>query len=107
MNNSTNSMHPCPCRFIVTQHRQTVNVQDPARLASFLELLIGTSGFGERVGRLQKELEQSYAAQEEAEAEADRCARLGMAGWSGWLAGLAGRPAGGRCAGLGVAGWPD
>lgn len=33
-----------PCRFVVTQHRQAVQVQDPAQLAGFLELLIGTAG---------------------------------------------------------------
>lgn len=35
---------PPQCRFVVTQHRQAVSVQDPAQLARFLELLIGTAG---------------------------------------------------------------
>lgn len=34
----------------MTQHRQAVDVQDPAKLARFLELLIGTAGYEDRVG---------------------------------------------------------
>lgn len=32
------------CRMVVMQHRQAVAVQDPAELARYLELLIGTAG---------------------------------------------------------------
>lgn len=44
------------CRFIVTQNRQAVQVQEPAQLASFLELLIGTAGLEEQLAALGAEV---------------------------------------------------
>ncbi|PRW44928.1 nuclear condensin complex subunit isoform A [Chlorella sorokiniana] len=54
-------------RFVVTQHRQAVSVQDPAQLARFLELLIGTAGFEEQLEALGKEVATQAAAYDQAE----------------------------------------
>ena len=57
-------------RLVVTQHRQAVAVQDPVRLARFLELLIGSAGYEERLGEAAQQLEQQGAAFDAAEAQA-------------------------------------
>jgi hypothetical protein len=56
----------------VTQHRQAVSVQDPVKLAGFLELLIGTAGYQERVAELQRQREAACTQQEAAEEEVAR-----------------------------------
>ncbi len=43
------------CRFVVTQHRQAVAVQDPVQLSRFLELLIGTAGLEEELSAVAAE----------------------------------------------------
>lgn len=59
----------------MTQQRQAVSsVHDPVKLAAFLELLLGTAGYAERVGRLRGEVEGLWGRQEEVEEEAARWA---------------------------------
>ena len=56
LKNSTLERCPrLPRRFVVTQHRQAVQVAEPAQLARFLELLVGTAGMEEALRALGEE----------------------------------------------------
>ncbi|GAB4817139.1 hypothetical protein N2152v2_004185 [Parachlorella kessleri] len=59
-------------RMVVTQHRQAVNVQDPVKLAGFLELLIGTAAYQEQVEALRAQVRETCAEQDTAEDEVSR-----------------------------------
>lgn len=52
---------------MVTQHRQAVQVAEPAALARFLELLIGTAALGEQLAELEREAAAQASAYDEEE----------------------------------------
>jgi hypothetical protein len=52
-----NATRPLACRFVVTQNRQAVQVEDPKRLLQYIELLLGTSGCMEQLEALEEEVE--------------------------------------------------
>lgn len=58
---------PLARSFLVTQHRQAVQVAEPAALAKLLELLIGTACIGEQLSELDKEAVAAAAAYDEEE----------------------------------------
>ena len=58
---SADFVHGCPlicCRFVVTQNRQAVGVQDPLKLAHHLEKLGGTAKLMELIYVKQHDIRQ-------------------------------------------------
>lgn len=49
------------------QHRQAVQAADPAALAQFLELLIGTAPLAEQLGEVEREAAAKASAYDEEE----------------------------------------
>lgn len=74
------SRHMCCCvcllfsvvRYVVTQSRHAVEVQDPQRLLRHLELLIGTSRYSEQIEEQQAQLLQLAQQMDALEQEISR-----------------------------------
>ena len=64
------------CRFVVTQNRQAVAVQDPLKLAHHLEKLGGTAGLMEMIHVKQHDISQ---LSQQCEDLADETVRYGPA----------------------------
>lgn len=59
-------------RYIVTQNRKAVLVEDPCKLMSYFEQLIGSSGLAMRIETLTQQIEQSGLDISSLEAEIGR-----------------------------------